>query len=69
MMEKRSAMEGFKQCFFFKKDQIVGISSRTMTLFNPIPTGQGQNQPLYECHVTLSGRNRVKARNATNLDV
>ena len=27
---------------------------------NPIPTGQGRNQPLYERHVTKSGRNRVK---------
>ena len=27
---------------------------------NPIPTGQGRNQSLYECHVTKSGRNRVK---------
>ena len=27
--------------------------------FNPIPTGQGRNQPLYERHVTKSGRNRV----------
>ena len=27
---------------------------------NPIPTGQGRDQPLYECHVTKSGRNRVK---------
>ena len=28
---------------------------------NPIPTSQGRNQPLYERHVTKSGRNRVKA--------
>ena len=27
---------------------------------NSIPTGQGRNQPLYERHVTKSGRNRVK---------
>ena len=27
---------------------------------NPIPTSQGQNQPLYERHMTKSGRNRVK---------
>ena len=26
---------------------------------NPIPTSQGRNQPLYERHVTKSGRNRV----------
>ena len=28
--------------------------------FNPIPTGHGRNQPIYERHVTKSGRNRVK---------
>ena len=28
---------------------------------NPIPIGQGWNQPLYERHVTKSGRNRVKS--------
>ena len=34
----------------------------TMDIFvNPIPTSQGQNQPLYERHVTKSGRNRVKS--------
>ena len=27
---------------------------------NPIPTCQGRNQPLYEHHMTKSGRNRVK---------
>ena len=31
--------------------------------FNPIPTGHGRNQPIYERHVTKSGRNRVKAEN------
>ena len=28
---------------------------------NSIPSSQGQNQPLYERHVTKSGRNRVKS--------
>ena len=28
--------------------------------FNPIPTSHGWNQPIYERHVTKSGRNRVK---------
>ena len=28
--------------------------------FNPISTGTGQNQPIYEYHVTTAGRNRVK---------
>jgi hypothetical protein len=27
---------------------------------NPIPTGHGWNQPIYECHMTTAGRNRVK---------
>ena len=27
---------------------------------NPIPTSHGRNQPIYERHVTKSGRNRVK---------
>ena len=31
----------------------------TGELFNPISTGQGRNQPLYERHVTKFGRNRV----------
>ena len=30
--------------------------------FNPIPTGHGRNQPIYERHVTKSGRNRVKIK-------
>ena len=30
-------------------------------VINPIPTGHGRNQPIYECHVTTAGRNRVKA--------
>ena len=29
-------------------------------IVNPIPTGHGRNQPIYERHVTKSGRNRVK---------
>ena len=29
-------------------------------LLNPIPTSQGRIQLLYEHHVTMSGRNRVK---------
>ena len=30
-------------------------------IVNPIPTGHGQNQPIYERHVTTAGRNRVKS--------
>ena len=29
-------------------------------MVNPIPTGQGRNQPLYERHVTKVGQNKVK---------
>ena len=39
--------------------QLIKIS-RERIGFNPIPTRQGRNQPLYESHVTKSGRNRVK---------
>jgi hypothetical protein len=28
---------------------------------NPIPTGYGRNQPIYERHVTTAGKNRVKS--------
>ena len=31
-------------------------------VLNPIPTSQGRNQPLYERHVTKSGRNRVNGK-------
>ena len=30
-----------------------------VSAFNPIPTGHGRNQPMYECHMTTAGRNRV----------
>ena len=39
------------------KDTVSGVSED----LNPISTGQGRNQPLYERHVTKSGRNRVKS--------
>ena len=32
-----------------------------MYKINPIPTGTGQNQPLYDYHVTSACRNWVKA--------
>ena len=31
--------------------------------FNPIPTSNGLNQPIYSYHVTQAGRNRVKSVN------
>ena len=33
--------------------------SWTLKAVNPFPTGHGRNQPIYERHVTKSGRNRV----------
>ena len=39
----------------------IHIDQRFDTLFNPIPTGHGRNQPIYECHVTTASRNRVNA--------
>ena len=37
------------------------VSNRSKTSYlNPIPTGHGRNQSIYECHVTTAGRNRVK---------
>jgi hypothetical protein len=35
------------------------LESRQNVCFNPIPTGHGRNQPIYECHVTKAGRNRL----------
>ena len=39
--------------------------SKELFYINPIPTSQGRNQPLYERHVTKSGRNRVKKYTGT----
>ena len=36
------------------------MMQRYVLILNPISTSQGWNQPLYERHVTMSGRNRVK---------
>ena len=35
---------------------------------NPIPTGHGRNQLIYERHVTKSGRDRVKGPGTSKLD-
>ena len=32
----------------------------SIVLVNPIPTGTGRNQPIYEYHLTTASRNRVK---------
>ena len=34
---------------------------------NPIPTGHGRNQPIYERHMTKSGRNRVNTYYETEI--
>ena len=41
----------------------------TPVIVNPIPTGQGRNQPLYERHVTKPGRNRVISAAGTYKDM
>ena len=46
-------------------DMILLLTSKRIKIFewiyfNPISTNQGRNQPLYERHVTKSGRNRAK---------
>ena len=33
---------------------------KCVVFVNPIPTGNGLNQPIYSYHVTQAGRNRVK---------
>ena len=43
---------------WLKTGQNIGL--KLQSSLNPIPTSQGRNQPLYERHVTKSGRNRVK---------
>ena len=45
----------------------MGINSRLSDL-NPIPTGHGRNQLIYERHVTKSGRDRVKGPGTSKLD-
>ena len=42
------------------KDPYMYLDFEIFSMLNPIPTSQGRNQPLYERHVTKSGRNRVK---------
>ena len=45
---------------YYRAGGIYGDSGDFLPLtFNPIPTGHGQNQPIYECHVTTAGRYRV----------
>ena len=38
----------------------TALHDEAAACLNPIPTSQGRNQPLYERHMTKSGRNRVK---------
>ena len=67
-----SRIEKIWQTFFRQIDDInqfpyYYIFTPILTLFcieeasflNPIPTGHGRNQPIYERHVTNAGRNRV----------
>ena len=48
-----------QNCIHFYSE-VFRIASCMTTALIPIPTGQERNQPLYEHHVTKSGRNRVK---------
>ena len=49
--------------FHWDYDKKVIEGSHTPEPFlNPISTSQGQNQPLYERHVTKSGWNKVKEK-------
>ena len=43
-----------------KQSGVIDREQLHLHSVNPIPTGTGWNQPLYERHVTKSGRNRVK---------
>ena len=36
-----------------------GLWTLAVCLFNPISTGHGRNQPIYECHLTIASRNRI----------
>ena len=51
------------QCVFFRRKENVStvvFRFKQDFRFNPIPTDHRRNQPIYERHVTKSGRNRVK---------
>ena len=41
-------------------DRLKKHGSHQVSILNPIPTSHRRNQPIYECHVTTAGRNRVK---------
>ena len=49
------------------KDPYMYLDFEIFSMLNPIPTSQGRNQPLYERHVTKSGRNRVNKGMPTSL--
>ena len=58
-MEKRYE-SAFLEAPLVRKRTASLKSKYLQKTFNPIPTGHGRNQPIYERHVTKSGRNRVK---------
>ena len=55
-MEKISKSNKSTTTFIWNPASDVG------SYLNPIPTGHGRNQPIYERHVTKSGRNRVNGQ-------
>ena len=62
-MEFLETFEKFQKMFvqFSKKKRSIVLNlDELKESVNPIPTGHGGNQPIYERHVTKSGRNRVK---------
>ena len=59
--------EGWQSCPLRQSEVVVrphcigyGRYGCAVHSFNPIPTGHGRNQPIYERHVTTASRNRVK---------
>ena len=48
--------------YFHEKKVFRNSKSMTFNVLNPISTGTGQNEPLYEYDVTATSRNKVKIK-------
>ena len=57
--------KNLRRVLLLSENTFLKISDDILPI-NPIPTGQGRNQPIYERHVTKSGRNRVNKKNRSN---
>ena len=56
--------------YLFDLTAVIWCSATLFHLsFNPILTGHGRNQPIYERHVTKSGRNRVNKKEIGSVKV